>query len=79
MSMNGVIGLAMDKILNADIVVGNDSGLVHYAGTMNKPTYVLWKNTKRPRCENAGINSHYAREHNWTKDWYDWINEIEKA
>lgn len=41
-------------------IIANDTGLAHAAGAMNKPLLVLWKDTPRERCKNAGQNTVYS-------------------
>lgn len=41
-------------------VIANDTGLAHAAGAMNKPLLVLWKDTPRERCKNAGTRTEYS-------------------
>lgn len=40
-------------------IISNDCGLAHAAGAMNQPLFMLWKNTPRERCKNAGTNTTY--------------------
>lgn len=44
----------------ARCVIANDTGLAHAAGAMNKPLLVLWKDTPRERCKNAGTRTEYS-------------------
>lgn len=46
----------------ARCVIANDTGLAHAAGAMFKPLLVLWKNTPRERCKNAGPLTEYSYE-----------------
>lgn len=46
----------------ASCIIANDTGLAHAAGAMNKPLLVLWKNTPRERCKNAGTQTEYSYE-----------------
>lgn len=71
------IPMAMFEIQNCDLVIGNDTGLVHAAGTMDKPTFILWKDTQLPRCKNSGINSVYSEKDNWLNDYYKFIEQYE--
>ncbi len=49
-------------LAGAKCVIANDTGLAHAAGALNKPLLVLWKNTPRERCKNAGTKTQYAYE-----------------
>lgn len=55
----GDIRFALGLINAADYIIANDTGLAHAAGAMNKPMTVLWKDTPRERCKNAGENTEY--------------------
>lgn len=57
----GDIRKAMDLIYQADRVIGNDTGLVHAAGAIDKHLLVLWKHTPFTRCQNSGVNTTYVR------------------
>lgn len=58
---------ALALISGAELVVGNDSGLIHAAGAMNKPLFVFWKDTQLPRCMNSGENSTYLMKSEWDR------------
>lgn len=64
----GDIKKGINIIAGAAMVVGNDTGLIHASGTMDKHTFVLWKNTKLPRCRNSGANTVYS---------FDWLNDFD--
>lgn len=63
---NNDIRHALCLISNASVVIGNDSGLIHASGAMNKKTFVFWKNTQYPRCYNSGNNSYYLHKGDWS-------------
>ena len=52
----------LSLIAGARCIIANDTGLAHAAGAMNKPLLVLWKNTPRERCKNAGTLTEYSYE-----------------
>ena len=56
----GDIRKTLRMMASASCVIANDTGLAHAAGAMNKPLLVLWKDTARERCKNAGINTVYS-------------------
>jgi len=55
----GDIRTALKIIYASKLVISNDCGLAHAAGAMNKPLTILWKDTPRERCKNAGVNTKY--------------------
>lgn len=63
----GDIRKALAVISQSELVVGNDSGLIHAAGAMNKRTFVFWKDTQAPRCFNSGENSTYLFKSEWDR------------
>lgn len=67
------IGHSLSLIHSADIVIGNDTGLIHAAGAMDKKMFVMWKNTPFPRCKNSGVNTTYS-----FGDWCNWCSDFRK-
>lgn len=57
--MVGDVRKALGLISISDYVIGNDTGLIHAAGAMNKPMFVFWKDTQLPRCQNSGDRCFY--------------------
>jgi ADP-heptose:LPS heptosyltransferase len=58
-------------IYDADIVISNDTGLAHAAAAMNKPLYILWKDTKFPKNSNPGKNTKYVFKNDWEDIAFD--------
>lgn len=58
----GDIRNSLAIIYGAEFIVANDCGLAHAAGAMQKNLIVLWKDTPRERCKNAGPNTVYLYE-----------------
>lgn len=58
----GDIRNSLAQMSAARCIIANDSGLAHAAGAMNKPLLVLWKDTPRERCKNAGMLTEYSYE-----------------
>lgn len=58
----GDIRQTLKTMARAKCVIANDTGLAHAAGAMNKPLLVLWKDTPRERCKNAGHRTEYSYE-----------------
>jgi ADP-heptose:LPS heptosyltransferase len=54
--------VALTKIQFSDLVIGNDTGLIHASGCSDVPTFVLWKNTPSTRCKNSGKKSQYCSQ-----------------
>lgn len=66
-------------IAGARCVIANDTGLAHAAGAMNKPLLMLWKDTPRERCKNAGQNTRYLYGVHkgcvlYSEFWYFYVN-----
>lgn len=72
----GDIRESLSLIANARAVIGNDTGLVHAAGAMDKEMFVIWKDTPFIRCQNSGKNTTYSKKGNWMNDFYNWIEKI---
>ncbi len=72
-SFIGDICHSIDMIRSADIVIGNDTGLIHVAGCFNIPTYVMWVVTPFPRCKDSGDNSWHSNH-----DYQDLFNQFIK-
>lgn len=58
----GNIRQTLSQLSRTYCVIANDTGLAHAAGAMHKPLLVLWKNTPRERCKNAGSITEYSYE-----------------
>lgn len=58
---------ALALISGANVVIGNDTGLIHASGAMNKKTFVFWKHTQLPRCMNSGEDCTYLMRSEWDK------------
>lgn len=63
----GKVRHALALISGASLVIGNDTGLIHAAGAMNKKTFVFWKHTQLPRCMNSGLDCTYLMKSEWDK------------
>lgn len=61
----GDVRRALSLINGAEFVVGNDTGLIHAAGAMDKKTFVFWKDTQLPRCQNSGTQCTYLMRDSW--------------
>jgi len=55
----GNVRKALAWLSGAAYVVGNDTGLIHAAGAMDKKMFVFWKDTQLPRCANSGTDCTY--------------------
>lgn len=73
----GDINRAITEVATASLVVSNDTGLAHAAGCFDTPLYMLWKYTARPRCENSGLNTQYASEETWLKDFESFLTNYD--
>lgn len=75
----GDIRKAIEKIRLADVVIANDTGLAHVAGTFDKNMLVLWKDTPAVRCKNSGLQTIYSYgPENWIADIESFINTYAK-
>lgn len=61
----GNVRHALSLLSGASLVIGNDTGLIHAAGAMNKKMFVFWKNTQLPRCMNSGLDCTYLMQSEW--------------
>lgn len=61
----GNIQAALAWIENAAFVVGNDTGLIHVAGVLDKDIFALFKDTELPRCQNMSSKCRYLGKDNW--------------
>lgn len=59
---------AIEAIRTADLIIANDTGLAHVAGTFNKLMLLLWKHTPRIRVRNSGTKSTYSDMSMWQQD-----------
>lgn len=70
------IETSIQVMKESEIVIGNDTGLIHAAGTFDKKTFIMWKDTPFPRCKNSGLNATYSMKGNWLEDFKTFLNEI---
>lgn len=59
------IRTSLSIIAKSTMVIANDCGLAHAAAAMNKPVYILWKNTMLTKNMNPGKNSVYIKKNEW--------------
>jgi hypothetical protein len=61
-------------INGAKFIIGNDTGMYHAAGAMNKHIFVLWKSTNFKKNKSPGKNCFYSFSKNWVSDFDRWLN-----
>ena len=66
-------------IYDADIVIANDTGLAHAAAAMNKPLYILWKDTKFPKNSNPGKKTKYVFRNDWEDVAFDIAHKFKQT
>ena len=72
----GNIKKTLAAINNCVGMVSNDTGVAHAAGALNKPLFMLWKNTNFNKNRNMGKNTFYSFKGNWEKDFDKWIQGV---
>lgn len=63
---------ATQDIYDAQIVVGNDTGLSHFAAMLGKKQIIFWKDTNFIKNMNLNPNCTYSKT-NWMADFKKWL------
>lgn len=68
---------ALALVRDADIIISNDTGLSHAAGSFNKKMLILWKDTPFIKNQNPGKNTLYAQQHEWIEKTENFLKNNE--
>lgn len=69
----------LSLINGARFIVGNDTGMYHAAGALNKYIFVLWKTTNFRKNRSPGKNCFFSFPGNWQTDFDEWIKQFKEG
>lgn len=73
------IKTSASAILKARGVITNDTGMYHVTAALNKPQFVMWKDTNFNKNKAPGENNYFSFVGEWEKDFDNFYNNFDET